>query len=491
MKRMVFSSTIFIFAFLPAVILIHSALLLFVRAKHNVNNIPNLFLLLSSLFFYAWGESLHTLTLFICMVFNYLIGRAIDRSSSAKFLLLGAGVGLNIALLFYFKYAMLFIRPHIHNLNEYLPAQFAIDRSFEVLLPLGISFYVFQAMSYLIDVFRRQVTPSSNIIEFGCYLTMFPQLIAGPIVRYSQVRQELRKRAFSLDSFTEGVSLFISGLAKKVLIADTLGKVADAAFAVPSGELSGSGAWIGITCYTFQIYYDFSGYSDMAIGIGKMLGFSFPQNFNYPYIANSIKNFWQRWHMSLSSWFKDYLYIPLGGNRRGRNRTYINLFLVFALCGFWHGANWTFMAWGCYYGVFLVLERVFPQLLKIFPRIVKHIYVILIIMLGWVLFRADTFEQALMYYKSLLYLYEGGIEMNRVWLVSYGNDVAIALFGAVIFSFPVVPKIREALGGMQKDNLTLHNLYTGLYYCAMLVLLLITCMPIFGASYSAFIYFRF
>ncbi|KAF1077547.1 Peptidoglycan O-acetyltransferase [Halodesulfovibrio sp. MK-HDV] len=253
-------------------------------------------------------------------------------------------------------------------------------------LPLGVSFYVFQAASYLIDVYRKEVAPSRNIINFGCYLTMFPQLVAGPIVRYSQIADELITRHISLDNCAYGISRFIIGLAKKILIADTLGRVADAAFTVPNGALSAEGAWIGLICYAFQIYFDFSGYSDMAIGIGRMLGFTFPENFNYPYSADSIQNFWKRWHMSLSTWFQDYLYIPLGGNRKGTLRTYLNLIVVFLLCGFWHGANWTFMAWGGYYGVFLVLERAFPSFYKRIPKLLKHIYVIVIVFGGWVLF---------------------------------------------------------------------------------------------------------
>jgi alginate O-acetyltransferase complex protein AlgI len=388
---------------------------------------------------------------------------------------------------------MLFITPDvIAVVNKFLPEDVELKESFRIALPLGISFYTFQAMSYLIDVQRKKVAASSSFIDFACYLHMFPQLVAGPIVRYSQVAEELKQRNLNIDRFINGSARFTIGLAKKMLIADTLGKVADAAFSVSFGELSAFGAWAGIICYTFQIYFDFSGYSDMAIGMGMMLGFSFPENFNYPYIANSIKNFWQRWHISLSTWFRDYLYIPLGGNRKSNYRTYLNLFIVFLLCGFWHGANWTFMAWGAYYGLFLVFERKFPSFIDKLPSAVRHVYVVIVVIFGWVLFRSDSFAHALYYIKSMFGAFEGGIQMNRVWMVWYGHDVKIALFMGFLFSFPLVPLCRNAVERISSNahagiSLTIDFMR----YTYLLALLLICMMPLFGATYNAFIYFRF
>jgi len=377
-------------------------------------------------------------------------------------------------------------------LNKLLPQSLNLKKSFNIALPLGISFYTFQAMSYLIDVYRNKIKASQRFIDFACYLHMFPQLVAGPIVRYAHIVEELKVRALNTDRFIDGSSRFTIGLAKKILIADTLGKVADAAFMVPHGELAAYGAWVGIICYTFQIYYDFSGYSDMAIGMGMMLGFSFPENFNYPYIADSIQNFWQRWHLSLSNWFKDYLYIPLGGNRKSKSRTYGNLFVVFLLCGFWHGASWTFMAWGAYYGFFLVLERRFPSLIDKTPKIIRHIYVITVVFFGWVLFRSDSFVHALFYVKSMLGFYEGSLQMNRVWLIWFGHDVTIALIFAVFFSYPVLPAIQNFVSN--KNATMPRSVSTAvdfIKYSYLLILLLICMMPMFGATYNAFIYFRF
>ncbi len=477
---MVFSSLIFIFLFLPIVLGVHSLLYGLSRRYHAAAAWLNLFLFLASLIFYAWGEPRYIILLLACTLMTYGIGITIEKYSSRRYLYLG--IAVNLCTLGYFKYAMLFA----DTANAVFPE---LDISLKIALPLGISFYVFQAISYLIDVHRHAVPASRNFINFGCYLTMFPQLVAGPIVRYSQVMNELATRTLSLASFSDGISRFIIGLAKKVLIADTLGRVADAAFAVQDGSLCGTGAWIGLVCYTLQIYYDFSGYSDMAIGIGKMLGFSFPENFNYPYISKSIQEFWRRWHLSLSTWFKDYLYIPLGGSRRGVWITYRNLFIVFTLCGFWHGASWTYIAWGAYYGCFLTLERAYPEIIRKLPSPLQHCYVMLTVMLGWVLFKAESFPKATAYYKSLLGIYPETIEMNRVWLYWYGHDVSIALFCALIFSCPIIPALQKWI--LYKNSPTYNIIYWACSQTALIMLLFTTLMPIFGSSYNAFIYFRF
>lgn len=487
---MVFSSIIFIFGFLPLILLLHSFLYLFLKSRESRVPWLNLLLLFSSIFFYAWGEPKNVLILLGCTLFTFTFGNIIERNNSRKHMWLG--VGGNLLVLIYFKYGMLFFVPNVPIFNNLLPSSFQLDTALKIALPLGISFYTFQAISYLLDVAAGKVPAAKNFINFGCYLTMFPQLVAGPIVRYKQICHQLTRRTLTLSSSTSGISRFIIGLAKKILIADTLGRVADAAFAVPNGELSAYGAWVGIICYTMQIYYDFSGYSDMAIGMGMMLGFSFPENFNYPYIAKSIQEFWQRWHISLSNWFRDYLYIPLGGNKNGPWKTYRNLFVVFLLCGFWHGAAWTFMAWGAYYGIFLIIERIFPHYTKKLPRIVSHLYVMIVVMVGWVLFRADSFHHAFSYYKAMLGFFEGGLEINRVWLMWYGYDVAVALSCAIIFSFPVVPWVTNFIKkSFVCQNPRWNSVVEGFYYIVMLVLLLVTFMPIFGSQYSAFIYFRF
>ncbi len=485
---MLFSTVIFIFCFLPFVLVTHTVLYFHAQKNKKVTPFLNLFLLLASLIFYAWGEAAYLLILLFCTFFTFHTGLFIEKQGTKKSLWIGI-LG-NLLLLVYFKYAMLFIAPYTDFFNQLLPKSLAFKKALNIALPLGISFYVFQAISYLVDIYRKKMKACRNIIDFSCYLTMFPQLIAGPIVRYVQIKKELCQRNFSVQNFSNGASRFILGLAKKILIADTLGRVADAAFAVPQGELSTYGAWIGIICYTFQIYYDFSGYSDMAIGIGKMLGFTFPENFNYPYIARSIQNFWQRWHMSLSLWFKDYLYIPLGGNRCKPYRVYFNLLIVFALCGFWHGASWTFMVWGFYYGLFLVLERIFPNLITRLPVVLQHFYVCLVVMMGWILFRAENFPHALSYYKALVGSFEESTAMNAVWLVWYSHDVTIALLCAFLFSTPVYQKIlmffqkKESAGPVATAGEIVHKLL-------LLAVFLVTLMPLFGATYQSFIYFRF
>ena len=493
---MVFSSVMFALVFLPIVLFCHSLLYLHSQNKQEkefLTSLMNLLLLLSSIFFYAWGEPQFFILLILCTYVNFHAALLIQRKQKQAKIYLAIGIFINLALLSYFKYAMLFVSPEMINfLNKILPQSLNVKKSFNIALPLGISFYTFQAMSYLIDVYRNKIIASQKFVDFACYLHMFPQLVAGPIVRYAHIAEELKVRVLNTDRFIDGSSRFTIGLAKKILIADTLGKVADAAFMVPHGELAAYGAWVGIICYTFQIYYDFSGYSDMAIGMGMMLGFSFPENFNYPYIADSVQNFWQRWHISLSSWFKDYLYIPLGGNRKGQSRTYGNLFVVFLLCGLWHGASWTFMAWGAYYGLFLILERRFPAVIEKAPIFIRHLYVIAVVVFGWVLFRSDSFAHALYYVKSMFGFYEGSFQMNRIWLVWYGHDITIALIFAILFSCPVLPAIQNF---MSNKNASMPKGVSAtvdvIKYSYLLILLLICMMPLFGATYNAFIYFRF
>ena len=346
---MVFSSITFLFLFFPCVLFSY----LLIRKELN-----NSFLLLVSLIFYFWGENwlvwLVIVRTFIDYTCGILIEKSVQNNTAGRFrkFILMFSILTNLASLSYYKYSNFFI-DNLYLFFQSIGIESELLRGFpEIALPLGISFYTFQSMSYVIDVYRRDVQATSNYIDFACYVSLFPQLVAGPIVRYKDIAEQLKNRIITIPDFAYGIKRFTYGLAKKILIANNAGVVADQIFATPADNLSFAVSWFGIICYSLQIYFDFSAYSDMAIGLGRMFGFTFLENFNYPYIATSIKNFWQRWHISLSSWFRDYVYIPLGGNQKGAVRTYINLFIVFLLCGFWHGASWTFIVWGLYHGFF-------------------------------------------------------------------------------------------------------------------------------------------
>lgn len=381
---MVFSSLIFLFCFLPIVLITYWVM----PAK-----LRNLYLLLASLFFYAWGEGVYVLLMLFVTVVNYLLGMSFaDKTAGTRRVLLAIGIVINLIPLVFYKYAVFFLQNAGTLFKvEYLLTLIPKDG---IHLPLGISFFTFQAISYLIDTYKGSTRCQKNPINLGLYIAVFPQLIAGPIVRYHDIAKEIDKRRVTIEGFSLGVERFIVGLAKKVLLANPLGYMADAVFKVPASDLSTAAVWLGAISYTLQIYYDFSGYSDMAIGLGRMFGFTFLENFNFPYISKSIQEFWRRWHISLSNWFRDYLYIPLGGNRKGPVRTVINLFLVFFLCGFWHGASWTFIFWGLFHGFFLALERGWwGRALRQAPQFLRHLYVLLVVIVGWIFFRADTFNQ--------------------------------------------------------------------------------------------------
>jgi alginate O-acetyltransferase complex protein AlgI len=507
---MVFSSVVFVFVFLPIVLIMHTFLLgysiFYQRAKkltlRDVNTdanpfgLNNVFLLLASLFFYAWGEPYLVIFMIISATANYAFGllliAADNREGRRKFILIMSLV-FNLGLLGYRKYMNLFVDSGGLNLiNVLLPASFEIKAMAKVALPLGISFYTFQGMSYVIDVYRKDVRATLSLVDFSCYLTMFPQLVAGPIVRYSSVEEELRDRKITCERFAGGASRFIIGLAKKLLIADTLAKVADAAFSIPADQLPAFAAWTGMVAYALQIYYDFCGYSDMAIGMGHMLGFTFPENFNYPYIADSMRDYWRRWHISLSTWFRDYLFIPLGGSRRGVRRTAFNLLIVFALCGLWHGASWLFLAWGLYHGFFLALERIYPHMTGKMPKVMRHIYVIGVFLIGWVLFRANSFEHAWAYYKSLMGFHSAGIQVNLVWLNLLVGDVYLAFIIGTIGVAPLAPWLKIRIGCfVENAPRPFAFACCAGQYLLWLLLLLICFLPLFGATFTQFIYFRF
>ncbi len=344
---MLFSSPVFLFGFLPLLLVFY-----FLCPK----SLRNVLLLLASLWFYAWGEPSLVVLMLISTAMNYGLGCWVDvtRERPASKWILAFAVALNLSFLVYYKYAG-FLIDSLNSLLAFVGTP-SLGRP-EVTLPIGISFYTFQAMSYVIDVYRGQAQAERNPINVALYIALFPQLIAGPIVRYTDVAAQIKVRSIDRDSFAYGIQRFIVGLGKKMLIANSAASVADAAFEIPDNQLSLAVAWLGILCYTVQIYFDFSGYSDMAIGLGRMFGFKFLENFNYPYIAKSVTDFWRRWHISLSTWYRDYLYIPLGGNRCAPWRVSLNLMIVFVLCGLWHGASWNFAIWGIYHGSFLMLER--------------------------------------------------------------------------------------------------------------------------------------
>ena len=388
---MVFSSLIFLWMFLPIV------LGLYFLTKENYRNV---LLLVASLFFYAWGEPVYVVIMLLSIGINCVCGLKIGVSDEKKRKkALVWGVVINLALLGVFKYSGFFME----NVN----AVFGLDVEVKKLpLPIGISFYTFQSISYLVDIYRRVCEPQRSLVKMGLFISFFPQLIAGPILKYYDIAAQIDNRKVSFVLFNQGAVRFLQGLAKKVIIANIMAKTADEIFGLGLNDISTPMAWIGIVAYTFQIYFDFSGYSDMAIGLGKMFGFHINENFNYPYISTSIKDFWRRWHISLSTWFKEYLYIPLGGNREGKFKTYRNLMIVFFMTGLWHGASWNFVVWGLFHGVFLVVERILQVEKFLRFRLIQTAYALLVVMVGWVFFRAENLSSALGYLNRMFVPYK-------------------------------------------------------------------------------------
>ena len=483
---MIFSSPIFLLLFLPVVLTVY-ALLPGLRAK-------NLWLLLTSLVFYAWGEVIFIFLLLASTLLNYFFGLWVDRTEDVGRRKLAAGIAVaaNVGLLAFFKYADFAVA----SLNSLLT--FAGASPFpqpHILLPIGISFFTFHAISYVVDIYRRKWKAARDPKDVALYIFFFPQLIAGPILRWNAIAPQLAERRTSGDEFAEGIRRFAGGLAKKMLIANALALPADQIFALPANQLSPAVAWFGLICYTLQIYFDFSGYSDMAIGMGKMFGFKFLENFNFPYTAQSIRDFWRRWHISLSTWFRDYLYIPLGGNRVSGARNNLNLVTVFFLCGLWHGASWTFVIWGLYHGVFLVLERTrFGTWLDGFPRPGRHLYTMLVVMMGWVLFRADTLAAAQSYFQSLAGWHHASAPQP---LARYLTRQALwALVPGMLFCGPLWGWIKAAcirLGQSAPANYRGAVQIFGAVLEVVLVigLLLISTIWLAGDTYNPFIYYRF
>lgn len=458
---MLFSSLIFLSVFLP------TTMFLYIIVKKSLKNY---ILLIASLIFYGWGEPRYLSLMLIIIIFNYIFALLIDKQIYKKTSLFFVII-INLSILTYFKYFNFIIL----NFNKIFVKQIETTN---IIMPIGISFFIFQSMSYVIDVYRGNVKVQKNIYNLALYISLFPQLIAGPIVKYHEVQQQIENRQENINNIFLGLKRFSFGLGKKVLLANTLGEVVDTIFSSNLNTIDLKIAWLGAICYSLQLYFDFSGYSDMAIGLGKIFGFHFLENFNYPYSSKSITEFWRRWHISLGSWFREYLYIPLGGNKINKTRTYINLFIVFLATGIWHGANWTFIFWGIWHGAFIILERIINiEKYKSFQIIIlRHIYTVLIFVVGWVLFRADNLYYAYNYIK-LMFSLEKNIKIGYTLLYYMNNKVILVLIISIFISLFNCKFITE------KDN-KISN-------CLSILILILSIISISAATYNPFIYFRF
>lgn len=485
--RMVFSSPIFLFGFLPLVLLAYFCLL---RAGVGIKNAV---LVAFSLLFYAWGEGIYIVVMLTSIVTNHVIAVRIAQSSRpADWLKIG--LVFNLLMLGTFKYAGFFVE----QLNPLL-GLFGVGamQSPSIHLPLGISFFTFQSISFLVDVYRGHAEVPRSLGTTALYISLFPQLIAGPIVRYQTIAEELVSRRETVAGFESGVLRFVTGLGKKMLIANPLGAFVDYAFSLPPDNVTASVAWLAMICYSLQIYFDFSGYSDMAIGLGRMFGFSFPENFNYPYIARSIQEFWRRWHMTLSTWFRDYLYIPLGGSYGPRWRTYCNLLLVFFLCGLWHGASVLFVAWGLYHGAFLILERTaWGKLVQRLPAAAGVLYAFFVVTLGWVVFRAESWQSAELFWTRMFFLSEA--TSDPVGLPLYFHlETKLALLCGLLGASGFPRWLLEGRYGTQRVSASrteaaLGNIARSGARAAFVVgILLLISAKLSTETYNPFIYFRF
>lgn len=468
---MVFSSLTFLCIFLPVVLALYYLL--------PTLRIRNILLIAVSLLFYAYGEPVYVLLMIASIIINYIFGRLLGTENKKKRQwILAIAVVINIGLLVVFKYLDMMVQ----TVNQLSGSEIPLVG---LALPIGISFFTFQALSYVIDVYRREVEPQKNLWNVMLYISFFPQLIAGPIVKYHDIQEQVDNRNTDVKEIAEGLRRFIIGLSKKVLISNTMAVTADALFAAGAGELNILSAWIAAIAYMLQIYFDFSGYSDMAIGLGHMFGFRFLENFRYPYISANMQEFWRRWHISLSTWFKEYLYIPLGGNRKGKARTCLNKMIVFFSTGLWHGANWTFVLWGLWHGVFLLFEQVCP--VKKLPKVLAHIYALLVVCVGFVMFRADTFGQGMFMIGTMF----GGWEFSSVQMAIVWEQLTpiflVTLVVAVFGSAPLIPKAAEAC--LVRENLRKPATYFS--YMASFVLLILCMLSLSSGTYNPFIYFKF
>jgi len=485
---MVFSNPIFLFAFLPITLVLYYL---------STKRLKNITLLLASLFFYSWGETFYLIIMLASITSNYYAAKLIyffrttrDNQGLDKVIFI-IGIFVNIILLFTFKYTN-FIVENMNSLLYFIHMPPIYMKPIH--LPLGISFFTFQAISYIVDVYRKEVAPQKSLLGLALYISLFPQLIAGPIVRYHDVVQQINHRFHSINLFSSGITRFIIGLSKKILIANPLAEIADNAFALTMHEITAPMAWLGILAYSLQIYFDFSGYSDMAIGLGRMFGFRFFENFNYPYIARNMRDFWRRWHISLSLWFKDYVYIPLGGSRdKSETRVLLNLFIVFLLTGVWHGASWNFIIWGLFHGVFLVIERAgLANAMKKIWLPFQHLYTIFVILISWVFFRSENLTDSIIYLKSMFGL--NGWRTNELMFnqVVASNTYFVIVCLGLLFATPIYPTFKKKFRDIAKNNFSGTTKF--LYMNEVIILsscMFLCILRIAATTYDPFIYFRF
>lgn len=473
MKSLVFSSLLFLFYFLPVVMFLYFA----VPRKYK-----NLILFISSLFFYAWGEPIYIVLMLFSTIVDYTHGLKVeehlkngDRRKAKRWVISSAII--NLMLLGFFKYTDFLLL----NINQLFQTNIPL---LNLPLPIGISFYTFQTMSYTIDVYRGEAKAQKNMIDFGAYVALFPQLVAGPIVQYKTIADQLNNRKETYDMFSDGVNRFILGLGKKVLIANNMGWLFTEISSQLNSDFSTGMAWLGVLAFTLQIYFDFSGYSDMAIGLGKMFGFTFDENFKYPFISTSASEFWRRWHISLGSWFRDYAYIPLGGNRKGLKRTYINLAIVWFITGFWHGASWNFVLWGVYYGIFICLEKAFLlKWLKQIPKALQHAYLIFITLVGFTIFAFDDFN-VLQDYLSVMFGFSNKPIINSMFFY-YSLTHFVLILIAILISTPIAYKTYQKLTNHK------NKLLNGLGTSILVIIFFISLAYLVDATYNPFLYFRF
>ena len=468
---MTFSSLTFLFLFFPITFLLYAVI-------HN-QTARNIILAVASLVFYAFGEPVAVMIMLISIVLNYLFGRVAAGTHHDKIAVVLA-VLLNIGMLIVYKYTGFFIE----ILNSLFLLKLPVPH---IRLPIGISFFTFQGLSYVIDVYREKKNVQKNLFSVLLYISFFPQLIAGPIVRYNDIASQIQDREFSTDRISRGVRRFLYGLAKKVLIANQMGLLADKVFSFSGSQLSTAAAWLGAICYTLQIFFDFCGYSDMAIGLGCIFGFDFRENFNYPFIAPSIQDFWRRWHISLSTWFKEYVYIPLGGNRKGNVRTTLNKWIVFFLTGLWHGASFTFILWGLWHGLWQMLEtyQIIPTKKRWFKPF-GHIYTLLVVVIGFVFFRADTLGQGFSMIRSMFTPATGAAAATAEIFALCAPSVLISFGAALLLSTPIFRVLRQKVEA--KGPADLYNTWA---YIASLLLFGLSVLSLVSSSYNPFIYFRF
>lgn len=464
---MVFSSMVFLWIFLPVTLLGNYVL---------PKKLSNVFLLVCSLLFYAWGEPVYIFLMLASVILNWGLGLLLENSRYKKSILV-IDVIVNLVILGYFKYANLLI----DTINRIV--RFELIEPCSIALPIGISFFTFQAMSYIIDLYRGEYKAQKNVLNLALYISFFPQLIAGPIVKYKDVNEQIDSRRITLEKTAEGIRRFIYGLGKKVLISNTLGFVVDNIYAIEMTELSTVLCWTSAFLYTFQIYYDFSGYSDMAIGLGKMFGFDFAENFNYPYMSKSIREFWNRWHISLSTWFKEYLYIPLGGNRKGTVITYRNLLIVFFMTGLWHGASYNFVFWGLYHGFFSIIERIWIGDWLKRHKVTAYIYTFFVVNLGWVFFRIESIKQAVQVMMRMLMPWKYLESVYYVW--EYVDTHVTFVLLCAVLGMGIIQLLAEKTGIIEKYRNSV------LEILVLFGVMMLCIMTLAGNTYNPFIYFRF